>query len=57
VDNFVANKQVREELSRWRLCTSIHTWRILLNGAYMHHSAPCALELMTHVCIDQHIRC
>jgi len=37
-------KKAREKLSRWRLCTSIHTWRTRLNDAYMRQSAPKVLS-------------
>jgi len=57
VEKFVANKQVFEKLSPWRLYTSIRTWRIWLNDAYMRHSAPCAFERMTHICVNQRRRC
>jgi len=54
VENFVANKQVREKLSRWRLYTSIRrTWHIQLDDACMRRSAPCAFEHMTHICVIQ----
>jgi len=57
VKNFVASKQVREKLLCWRLSTSICIQRIRLNDAYMCHSAPCAFEQMTHICVNQHRRC
>jgi len=40
VENFVANKQVWERLSRWHLSASFRTRRIRLNNAYMRRSAP-----------------
>jgi len=39
VENYIANKQVRKKLSCWHLYTSIRTWHIQLNDAYMRHSA------------------
>jgi len=55
----VANKQVRETLSRWQLYASVRPRPIRLNDAYacMHHSAPCAFERMTHICVNQNRRC
>jgi len=42
VENFAANKQVCEKLSRW-----------CLNDAYMRRSTPCPFERMTHICVIQ----
>jgi len=52
VENFVANKQVCEKLSRWSLFMSIRTRRIRLNDACMRHPGPCAFECMTHTCVN-----
>jgi len=57
VENFIANKQAREKLSRWRLYTSIRTGHIQLIDTYMRRSAPCAFERMTHICVIQQRRC
>jgi len=46
VENFAANKQLREKLSRG-----------CLNDAYMRRSSPCAFERMTHICVIQLRRC
>jgi len=57
VEIFVGNRQIQEKLPCWHVYASICTWRIPLNDAYIHQSAPCAFERMIHICVNQHWRC